>query len=243
MRLTLIFLLTSFFTFSQKDSLEFVPLIGIHVGGHLPGGNLKERFGPNLNAGGSFIMKTKKNWLFGVQSNYFFGKNVREDVLQQMRGADGNVIDNEGYPADIRVSERGLCVHLIGGKVFPFLSANRNSGILFMAGAGYMQHKINLFDAQQKIAAIKGDLRTGYDRLTNGFSSTQFLGYLFLSENRIANFYAGIETFQGFTTSVRKLNYDTGLPDTKPRVDLLYGFRIGWILPLYKKRPDDYYYN
>ncbi|MCE3258454.1 MAG: hypothetical protein K0S12_95 [Bacteroidetes bacterium] len=243
MRLTVIFLFFCFVLKSQRDSSEFVPLVGIHVGGHIPGGDMKERFGPNLAAGGSFILKTKKNWLFGVQSSYMFGKNVREDVLKQMRTADGTIIDNEGFPADIRVTERVFSAHLVGGKIFPFLSSNKSSGIMFTIGAGYLQHKINLFDAQQKIAAIKGELKYGYDRLSNGFSTSQFLGYMFLSDNRLTNFYFGFEAYQAFTTSVRKMNYDTGLPDTQQRVDLLYGFRIGWVLPLYKKRPNDYYYN
>jgi hypothetical protein len=110
-------------------------------------------------------------------------------------------------------------------------------------GGGYLQHKIKLYDAQQKIAAIKGDLVYGYDRLTSGFSLKQFVGYLFLSENRFVNFYAGIESYQAFTKSVRKFNYDTGLPDTDGRVDLLTGIRLGWILPLYKKKPNEYYTN
>jgi hypothetical protein len=114
---------------------------------------------------------------------------------------------------------------------------------MFNVGAGYFQSKIKLYDAQQKIAAVKGDLVYGYDRLSSGFSVTQFLGYMYLSDNRLLNFYFGIEGYQAFTQSVRKLNYDTGLPDTKKRLDMLYGLRFGWILPLYKKTPNEFYYN
>ena len=66
---------------------------------------------------------------------------------------------------------------------------------------------------------------------------------MYLSDNRLLNFYFGIEGYQAFTQSVRKLNYDTGLPDTKKRLDMLYGLRFGWILPLYKKTPNEFYYN
>jgi hypothetical protein len=31
-------------------------------------------------------------------------------------------------------------------------------------------------------------------------------------------------------------------PDKTKRFDLLSGFRIGWILPLYKRTPETYYY-
>jgi hypothetical protein len=228
---------------SQVDSAIALPLVGIHFGGQIPAADLAKRFGPNLNAGGAFMYKTKKNYIVGIESNYFFGRNVKEDVLVNIKSSSGFVIDNEGYPADLRITERGVGVHLIAGKVFNFLSANPNSGIVATIGAGYMQHKIHFYDAGQKVAAVKGDLRFGYDRLSNGISFSQFIGYLFLSENKILNFYAGFEAYQGLTTSVRKLNYDTGLPDTEKRLDQLYGIRLGWILPLYKKKPREYYYN
>jgi hypothetical protein len=243
MKLTIVFILTTFFVKAQIDSALALPLIGVHFGGQLPYGDISQRFGPNLNVGGAFIYKTKKNWLLGIESNYMFGRNVREDVLSQLKTVNGSVIDNQGFPADLRVSERGLGVHLIFGKVFKVLSTNPNSGLMVMVGGGYLQHKVNLYDAQQRIAAIKGDLKYGYDRLTNGFSTSQFLGYLFLSENKLLNFYFGVEAYQAVTTSVRKLNYDTGLADTKQRLDLLYGIRFGWILPLYKKKPNDFYIN
>lgn len=243
MRFTLLFIFLSFFAKSQIDSAIMVPLVSIHVGGQLPGGDLVNRFGANLNAGGSFMLKTKKNWIFGIESNYMFGRNVKEDVLLQLKTENGSIIDNEGYPADVRITERGLGVHLIFGRIFKFLSRNPNSGLMVTVGGGYLQHKVNLFDAQQKVAAISGDFVYGYDRLTNGASTSQFLGYLFLSESKLLNFYFGFESYQGYTKSVRKLNYDTGLPDTEQRLDILYGFRFGWILPLYKKRPNDFYYD
>lgn len=243
MRLVFLFLIFSLFTKAQRDSGIFVPLVSLHLGGQLPGGDLAKRFGPNLNAGASFMIKTKKNWLFGIESNYMFGRNVKEDVTAQLKTANGTVIDNEGYPADLRITERGLGIHLIAGKVLRIFSPNSNSGLMFTIGGGYLQHKVNLFDYQKKVAAVKGDLKYGYDRLTNGFSTSQFLGYMYMGSNRLLNFYFGLEAYQAFTQSVRKLNYDTGMPDTAKRLDLLYGFRVGWILPLYKKTPNEFYYD
>jgi hypothetical protein len=189
------------------------------------------------------MYKTKKNWVFGIESNYLFGRNVKEDVLAPLKTADGFVVDNAGYPADIRITERGAGIHLFFGKVFRVLNANPNSGLLFYVGAGGMQHKIKLYDAQQSVASIKGPLAYGYDRLSAGYSFSQFLGYLFISENRFVNFYIGLEAYEAFTKSVRKLNYDTGQPDTAQRFDQLTGLRFGWILPLYRKKPNEFYYN
>jgi len=236
------FLLGLFFIscvgYAQKDSSVTIPLVGINFGAHLPAGDMAKRFGPNLGAGGSFLIKTGGNWIFGVEGKYLFGRNVKEDVLSQLKTAEGHVVDNEGYPADLRVTARGLIVNVVAGKLFPLASINRHSGIIVLLGAGYMQHKIHLYDAQQKVAAVRGNLRRGFDRLSNGPATSQFLGYLHLSENRLLNFYAGFECYQGFTKSVRKITYDNGMPDEGARLDIVTGIRVGWILPLYRKVPN-----
>lgn len=243
MRLAILSLFFSLLAKAQIDSAIALPLIGIHFGGQIPSFDMANRFGPNLKAGGCFMYKTKKNLLFGAEFNYMFGRNVKEDVLKQLKTSDGFVIDNEGYPADLRVTERGIGIHGFIGYVLKVANPNPNSGIMVSFGAGYLQHKINVYDAQQKVAALKDELKYGFDRLSNGVSLSQFIGYLFLSENRMLNFYAGFECYQAFTTSVRKMNYDTGLPDTGRRFDMLTGFRVGWVLPLYKKKPNDFYYD
>lgn len=227
---------------SVKDSTFRILMVGVHLSGQFPQKDLAKRFGPNLNVGGTFTWKTKHNVLFGFESSYFFGKNVREDVTRSMKNEEDFVVDNEGYPADLRLTMRGLNLYLNVGYLFSKLGHNPNSGLFFTVGGGYMQHKIKLYDANQKIAAVKGDLKKGYDRLSGGFALTQFVGYKYLSNNRLTNFYVGVEFYEGFTQSYRVLNYDTGLTDTDKRLDVSVGFRFGWILPLYKRTKDFYYY-
>lgn len=227
---------------SVKDSSFRILMVGVHFSGQLPQADLAKRFGANFSAGGSFIWKTKRNFLFGVEGSYFFGKNVKEDVVSNMRSEDGNITDNQGFPADLRLTERGWNFYGNVGYLFNKLGHNPNSGVFFTIGAGYMQHKVKLYDANQKIAAVKGNLQKGYDRLSGGLGLTQFIGYKYLSNNRLANFYAGIEFYEAFTKSFRGFNYDTGKEDNQQRLDILMGFRLGWILPLYK-RTRDFYYN
>ena len=57
----------------------------------------------------------------------------------------------------------------------------------------------------------------------------------------MANFYFGLECLQGFTQNRRSFDYDSMSQDTKKRLDILYGARIAWILPLYKKPPSEFY--
>jgi hypothetical protein len=246
MRITILIILflSCSISFAQSvgDTAINIPLVSVHFAGHIPKGDLEQRFGDNLAVGGSFMFKHRTTWLIGVDGCYFFGRNVKDDVTAQLKNDQNFIIDNDGFPADLRITERGFTSYLVVGKIFPKLGHNPNSGLIINLGFGYMQHKIKLFDAQKKVAAVKGDLMKGYDRLSGGFAMEQFIGYLFLSKNRLANFIAGFEFHEGFTKSYRGFNYDTGMKDTKTRLDYLVGFRIGWILPLYK-RTQDYYFN
>lgn len=240
----LVFTCYSYQLLSQRvaDTLINVPLVSVHFSGHMPLGNMAERYGNNLAIGGHFSLKSIKSWVIGAEGSYFWSRNVKEDVVANLRNDDGFIVDNEGYPADLRITERGFNAYIVVGRVFPKTGNNPNSGLVTNFGFGYMQHKIKFYDANQKIAAVKGDLAKGYDRLSGGLAMNQFIGYLFLSDNRLVNMIAGFEFHEGFTKSYREYNYDTGKADTQNRIDYLIGFRIGWVLPLYK-RTLDFYYN
>lgn len=244
LKFLLIFFVLASFVQAQRvsDTCLNVPMITVSFSGQTPLGDLKDRFGENLSVGGSFLFKHRKTWIVGAEGAYFFSKNVKEDVISQMRTSENFIVDNEGYPADLRITERGFNAYIVVGKVFPKLGNNPNSGLVTNFGFGYLQHKIKLYDAAQKIAAVKSEMAKGYDRLSGGFAMNQFIGYMYLSNNRLVNLIAGFEFHEAFTKSYRGFNYDTGLADTKNRQDYLIGFRISWILPLYK-RVQDFYYN
>lgn len=227
---------------SVKDSCVRILMVGFHASGQLPKYDLEKRFGPNLSAGANFTWKTKRNFLFSVEGSYFFGRNVKEDVVANMRNSSGHITDNEGYPADLRLTERGWNIYANVGYMISRLGNNPNSGVFITIGGGWTQHKIKLYDANQKIAAVDGDMKKGYDRLSGGIGLSQFIGYKYISNNRLANCYFGFEFYEAQTKSLRGFNYDTGLADTQKRFDVLIGFRFGWILPLYKRTKDFYYY-
>ena len=58
----------------------------------------------------------------------------------------------------------------------------------------------------------------------------------------LINFFGGVDLTQGWTKSLRKFNYDTGMPDNKVHSDFLYGFRVGWIIRLNKRTQEEFYY-
>lgn len=200
----------------------------------VPGGDLAARFGNNANAGASAWYKSKKNLMFNLQWSYLFGETIHErGVLDSIRTSSGFVLDKEGKAADIRMFERGFTLTASGGKLFGgFLAPNMNSGFFVMAGGGMLQHKIRIIDNGSRTPQLAGDYLKGYDRLTSGFTATEFLGYWYMSKRRYVNFYAGFEAYQGFTKSRRSWDYDLMRADTERRLDLLWGFRAGWVIPI-----------
>jgi hypothetical protein len=66
----------------------------------------------------------------------------------------------------------------------------------------------------------------------------QYVGYRHLDKNRLLNFFGGFDIMQAFTKNRRGYNFDTRQEDTKDRIDILLGFRIGVTLPIYIYTPE-----
>jgi len=229
---------------SIKDSIENVWLIHIGYTYHLTAADMKARFGPSSNIHLGFGYKNKKNWIFGTEISYFFGNTINENnVLANLVNSYGYIIGEDGSPADIIIQERGLMARAYGGKLLSILGYNKNSGILFSTGVGFLQHKFRIDAKAGLVPSLVGDYKKGYDRLSNGMMITQFIGYHFMHNRKVVNFTIGIECIEGFTQSRRSLDYDTGFMDTKKRLDILWGPKIIWELPLYRNAEQKIYYR
>jgi len=228
-----------------KDSCHHFIIVGVALEGDLPYGDLSKRYGGNFSVGMPILYKTSKNLIIGVEGNYFFSGNVKENSLENMYNNSDppTITDGNGNPASVRVNERGFTLYGVVGTVINKLGKNKNSGLLLYMGLGYMQSQIHIADIGRSLPQVYGDLKKGYDRLTGGFATEQFVGYMFLAKNRLANCYAGFTFQEGFTTGLRGYQYDLMAPDNKRRIDVLIGIRLGWMLPLYKKAPKEFYYN
>ena len=154
-----------------------------------------------------------------------------------------NLIKGKGQFADIRLFERGMTWTFQFGKLFPVIGPNPNSGIFLNLGFGGIFHKIRIEDIGNLSPQLSKEYKMGYDRLTSGQLITESLGFLYLSNNKRVNFFGCLEAFQGFTSSRRSYNFDTMTTDTQNRIDLLFGFRAGWVLPLYKRIAKEIYYH
>lgn len=245
--LTLLLLSLSVLSFGQrnvKDSTIFSPHISLSYAYQVPGGDLSDRFGNNSSIGIAFDIKTKKNIYYGFSGAMIFGKRVRQPgLLQNLVTDDGEIIADDGKLALVLTQERGYVISAEAGKIFNFIGKNPNSGLLIKGGIGFIQHKIRLEHQNNKISQLEDEYLKGYDRLTNGWQLNEFIGYYHQGNSRTINFYIGLEAYQGFTQGRRSFNFDTLSTDDTPRTDLLMGIRVGWIIHLYGRAPDDFYYN
>ncbi len=246
-RIILIFLtvLIANNSFAQiKDSAINIWQCEINYSFQFPGGDMAERFGNNSTIGLGLNYKSKSNWTAGFEISYLFGGTINNgtSILEGLMTESGQIINEFGEYGTILLTERGFYSGVKFGKVFPILAPNPNSGIVFNVGAGLLQHHIHIENKDNNTPPVLDDYKKGYDRLTNGLSLREFLGYQYLDNKNSLNFYVGVEFYQAWTMSRRDINFDTMEADNTEKHDYLIGIRAGWILPLYKKSPDKYYY-
>lgn len=236
--------LPQFLLAQKRDTASTVSMFSAAYSYQIPGGDIAKRFGPNSTIGGSFMVKTKRNILLGVEGNFMFGNQLKdksEAVFDNLRNSNGDIINSAGEESIYILSQRGFYLSGKAGKLIPVSSSNRNSGILINASAGLLQYKIRIDNDGNNTPQIIDGYKKGYDRLTNGLAISEFIGYLHISKNNYANFYAGVEFHQAWTKNRRDINFDTMQKDDALKKDFLYSFKLGWIIPLYKREPDKFY--
>ena len=245
----LLFLIIPFLSLGQRsknDSTLSRTWVGIEYGGNWTQADLADRYGFMNHLGVMTGFKTSKNWFFGLQSSFIFGNNVRmTGLFDHLIDSNGNITDVNGNIAAVVVYPRGFSTNACIGKIFPVFSSNKNSGIFVHAGVGYLLHRMKIETNEQVIPQIELDYKKGYDRLTTGVNVHQFIGYNFMSISGGYHFYGGFYAQEGFTKNRRTINFDE--PDvpvsTELRLDVQIGFKLGWVIPIYKRQPKDFYFN
>lgn len=246
MRLFIIMIMLSIYgVLGAQDSYNRDPALtfALAYGYQIPGGDFAERFGSSFYLSSQIGILNKNNWSLNLDGGLLFGDRVKEDVLAPLRTQEGNIIGNDRALADIQLRARAVYLGLNLYKVLVISDAYPRSGIRLGIGSGFFQHKIRIQDDPQRaVPQLTEELKKGYDRLSNGWYISQFVGYQYLSNDRRINFYAGFETMQAFTQNRRSINIDTGMTDTKNRLDATFGFKVGWILPLYLGLGEEIFY-
>lgn len=199
-----------------------------------PFGMLNERFG-GFNAIGIGASYRAVNALtVGFDLSALWGGNVKDNGrLDSITGPTGSLIDNNGNPAVMRLYMLGYHSNAYLGYLVRTSRANPNNGVMLRLGAGFLQHRIRYQHTINVMPQLEDDMFKGYDQLTYGFMTTQFIGYQYSSLVKIVNFWGGIELSQGFTQNRREFDYATRMPDTEPRRDFLIGFKAGFMIPIF----------
>ncbi|MFM7770725.1 MAG: hypothetical protein ACKO8Q_09230, partial [Bacteroidota bacterium] len=232
-----LFLMLNVTIYSQwqvRDSMLFNPHVSVGFGYSMPLKDMAKRFGTNGHMDLGFHIKNKSNWYYGLQFSYLYGNSVSEPgLLANLITNDNLILSDNGEVASVFIQQRGFSALVEGGRVFNFIGPNKNSGLLIKGGFGFLQHKIRLEHQESKITQLEGEYLKGYDRLTNGLAISEFIGYYNMSNNRLINFYIGLNASQGFTECRRDFNFDTQTFNSGKRNDWIIGIRGGWILNLY----------
>jgi len=233
-------------SFAQRDLTSkalFTPIYGLTYKANFTGGDLQKMWGFNNQIGAEIGFKLKNGLEFGIDGGFIFGNQFKDSLIfKDLYTSKGTITALEGIPADVFFYMRGANANIHIGYVFNKLGHNPNSGLWVNVGVGFLGYKIRVETQDHVVPNLEGDILWGYDHLTMGINTKQFIGYLFQHDKKFINFYAGFEFIQGFTQNVRNYNFDVKGPHPERRIDLMYSFKVGWMIPIYKRHTQEYYY-
>lgn len=228
-----------------RDSVINMPLVYGTYGFFGLGGDIADMYGPSSIIGGGIGYKSKKNIYFGVEYNYLFGGKVKDGdvIIADILTSDGQIIGQGGEYAIFQYYQRGHIIWAQVGKIFPVLAHNPNSGLMLKLGLGFTQYRMDVSVQENSALQLRDDYKLGYDHLTRGVGLNQAIGYMFIGDSRIWNFYGGLDFSQSWSKNVRDVNFDTRVKDDSQHFDMYFGFKIAWVIPIYRSAPADFYYN
>ncbi len=221
---------------AQKENTTSRALtFDVSYGINQPLGTLANRFGSASSIGvGVNYFDVAHGFRYGINGNYFFGTDVKEDVLAPLRTPDGNILSDLNTYADVQLRERGLYLGADIGKIFKLKNnGDYFQGISLNVGAGFLMHYIRIQDANKNALQLQEPYTTGYDRLTAGAALEESVAYHYISHDKTVNFFLRLEATEGFTKNQRGYNFDTRQYDNNMKFDILLTARIGWSFALF----------
>lgn len=205
-------------------------------------GDVHDIWGFNHEIGLSIDNKFKNGCSIGITSGFIFGNQLRDSsIFSGVLNEYGNITSLAGTPAAVLFLMRGMTANVNFGYLIPKTGNNPNSGIWIQGGVGFLMHKIRIESLYDDVPQLEGEYRKGYDRFHMGFSTREFIGYLYQADKRYLNFYAGFEFIQGFTENQRNYNFDLQGPDPGIKSDYFWSAKVGWLIPIYKRKAKDIY--
>ncbi|MDC0249615.1 hypothetical protein OAK24_01920 [Flavobacteriales bacterium] len=227
-------------TFAQENKQSSFSFGYTH---QLPIGDLAERFEDNSSIGFSFMQEKESNLFYGIEANYLFSNNVKDNaILKNITTSNGAIIGADGTYSDINLSQRGFDAYIFAGYAYHPKKTNL-SGFYLSGGIGFLQHQIFIDTKNQTIPQLNNEMKKGYDRLTNGISSNWQATYRYYDKSGKFQIYLGLNMVLAYTKIQRKYLFDKMeyTPNTKSW-DKLAGVKIGIIIPINRKNEEEFHY-
>lgn len=226
-----------------SDTSINVHMASLHLGYYVPGGDFADRYGKGGIAGVSYFFKHRSNWIMELQYDYIFGEGYKEmEIFDPITSKEGLFFNKDGSYLDMASRETGFFTGVKIGRIIPVFGSNPNSGILIQAGLGFMQYKTYL-EGVDEMPLLEDEHMKGYDRLSNGLSINQFIGYMHIGNDNKLNFFAGFEFYQAWTSNRRDFDFYAKQKINDHRKDFLFSIKAGWIIHFTSGKPDKYYFN
>ncbi|MAD50226.1 MAG: hypothetical protein CMC95_02850 [Flavobacteriales bacterium] len=239
--LFLLLLITVQLNAQSEGSKEKIVFISPFYELQFPFGDMKNDYGINSSLGLDVSLINSNNIYLSLSGSFLFGSQVKDTtILDHLMDDNYNIIDENGQIAEIILSERGFNTSLKLGYLYPIL--HQSSGLLAYASVGFHQHKTRIDVKNSTVPQLDEESKKMYDQLTNGLSTSAFIGYLNISDKSGLHFYAGMELTRSFSYNQRSYNHIVGGPINDLRNDSFLGLKFGWIVPIKKRSTKEYYY-
>ncbi|WP_235298843.1 hypothetical protein [Portibacter marinus] len=190
-----------------------------------PGADLAQRFGLNSK----FEFKIEYLWhyqyAFYAKGGIRINQNVKEDVFSSIRTNEGFVLGANGFYADVFGRKRGFDI----GVGFDYLITAFKQNVRLGIGSSYITHWIKIVDDSQSVPQVVSTSGQFYDRFVSGVGIEENVQFQYNIER--AAFLIGIQFGQFFTKEHR---FMLNLQNSQRRLDLYYGIKLTYLLPLIK---------
>lgn len=209
----------------------------------IPIGKLANTYGDNSAVGASYFLETSNNVIFGIEASYMFGADIKNSsIFNNISTANGAIIDANGYSSDVKTMQRGLNSHIFSGYAFHFFK-NNLSGIYISQGIGYLQHQIFIDTKNQNIPQLNEEMKKGYDRFSNGFSTKFCFEYRYYHRKGKFQISSGFNYIMAYTKNQRVYDFaNNEYYQNKRNLDQLLGLKIEIIIPINRKNKEEFHY-
>lgn len=234
-------LVIAFFNTNAQEKKQSA--FGFNYNYQIPIGELANTFGNNSAVGASYLLETTNNIIFGVESNYMFGTDIKDStIFDNISTSTGAIIGADGHYSNVNLMQRGFDAYLFAGYAFHF-SDNNLSGIYISQAVGYLQHKIFIDTKNENIPQLDEDMKKGYDRFSNGGSTKLTIDYKYYHKKGRFQISSGLNYTMAYTKNQRAYDFTNNKYYSGERSwDKLLGIKGEIIIPIRRKNEEKFHY-